>query len=149
MLFNKNGLINEKNWSTFFLCFLFLNSTRTEARTGRHAKTVSKQQVQKGQKTVSIESNDSLNLEQHSGNASWYSYRGGLFAASTEFKKGSVLRVINPVNNKYVDVVVNDYGPNRRKHPYRIIDLDKMAFKQIAQLKSGVINIIVCPLKTF
>lgn len=89
---------------------------------------------------------DSTNLEKHTGLASWYSYRGGLFAASTKFKKGSVLRVVNPANGKHVDVTVNDYGPSKRKHPKRIIDLDKVAFKKIAHLRVGVINIIIYPL---
>ena len=139
------------------LGFLIINCTRIEAKTKRQINVSSKQHVVKRQKTFPVESsdsvnnelNDSLNLKKHIGNASWYSYRGGLFAASTRFKKGSILRVINPANNKYVDVVVNDYGPNKRKHPNRIIDLDKIAFKQIAQLRSGVINIIVCPIKVF
>lgn len=89
---------------------------------------------------------DSISLEKHIGLASWYSYRGGLFAASTKFKKGSVLRVVNPANGKHVDVVVNDYGPSKRRYPNRIIDLDRVAFKKIAYLGAGVINIVVYPL---
>ena len=140
-----------------FLSVLLLSCVGIEAKNRHRIKVISKQELIKKQKTfkeelsdsIGDELNDSIAPEQHIGKASWYYYRGGLFAASTKFKKGSVLRVINPANNKYVDVTVNDYGPNKRKHPNRIIDLDKIAFQQIAQLKSGIISIIVCPLKIF
>ena len=128
-----------------FSCILLLNCTRTEAKTRRHTKlAVSNDSIIND----SINhSKDSLIAEVHSGIASWYSYQGGLFAASRKFKKGSILRVINKTNNKFVDVVVNDYGPDKKKHPNRIIDLDKIAFQKIAQLRSGIVNIIVLPLK--
>lgn len=87
---------------------------------------------------------DSLNIKK--GVATWYSYKRGLFAASTKFKKGAKIRVINKANKKHVDVIINDYGPNSKKHPNRILDLDKVAFKKIASLKTGIINIIICPL---
>lgn len=80
------------------------------------------------------------------GNASWYAYKGGNFAASPDFPKGSRLRVFNTENNKFVDVEINDYGPDRRLHPDRVIDLDKTAFSKIASLGSGVINVKIEPL---
>jgi D-alanyl-D-alanine carboxypeptidase len=80
------------------------------------------------------------------GRASWYAYKGGNFAASPDFPKGSKLRVYNLANRKSVDVVVNDYGPERNKHPDRAIDLDKIAFKKIASLSGGIINVKIEPL---
>lgn len=81
-----------------------------------------------------------------SGTASWYKYKGGNFAASPDFKKGSIIRVYNNKNNKFVDVTINDYGPDRLKHPDRVLDLDKEAFKKIADTKDGLISIRIEPL---
>ncbi|MFA5163558.1 MAG: RlpA-like double-psi beta-barrel domain-containing protein [Patescibacteria group bacterium] len=81
-----------------------------------------------------------------SGTASWYKYKGGNFAASPDFKKGSVIRVYNNKNNKFVDVTINDYGPDRLKHPDRVVDLDKEAFKKIADTKEGLISVRIEPL---
>lgn len=75
------------------------------------------------------------------GNASWYKYKEGLFAASPDFIKGTKLRVHNLDNNKYVDVVVNDYGPDRKIHPDRVIDLDRVAFEKIASLSAGLVKV--------
>jgi D-alanyl-D-alanine endopeptidase (penicillin-binding protein 7) len=81
------------------------------------------------------------------GRASWYAYKGGDFAASPDVPKDSVLRVYNNDNDKFVDVVVNDFGPERHIFPDRAIDLDKVAFSKIASLGEGVIDIRVEPLK--
>lgn len=81
-----------------------------------------------------------------SGQASWYKYKGGNFTASTDFPKGSVLRVKNVDNGKFVDVTVNDFGPDRSIFPNRILDLDYEAFKKIANKGEGLINIVVEPL---
>jgi rare lipoprotein A len=80
------------------------------------------------------------------GQASWYSYKGGLFAASPDFPKGSKLRVYNTANNKFVDVIINDFGPNRKLHPNRVVDLDKAAFKKIASTGAGLINVRIQPI---
>lgn len=80
------------------------------------------------------------------GSASWYSYKKGLFAASPDYPKGSKLRVFSSENKKFVDVEVNDYGPDRSKHPGRIIDLDKVAFKKIASTGQGTVKVRVEPL---
>lgn len=80
------------------------------------------------------------------GKASWYKYKSGNFAASPDFPKGSKVRVYNVDNGKFVDVVINDYGPDRRLHPDRVIDLDKVAFQKIASLGAGIINVRVEPL---
>lgn len=81
------------------------------------------------------------------GKASWYKYRGGLFAASPDFPRGSKLRVTNLDNGKSVEVVVNDWGPERDKHPDRVVDLDKEAFVALAPTSAGVINVMVSPLE--
>lgn len=81
-----------------------------------------------------------------SGRASWYGYKGGNFAASPDFPKGSRLRVHNTDNGRFVDIVVNDYGPDRSIFPDRAIDLDKVAFSKIASIGSGIINVSVEPI---
>jgi len=81
------------------------------------------------------------------GAASWYKFKNGLFAASPDFLKGTVLRVHNLANGKFVDVTVNDWGPERDKHPDRVIDLDKVAFAKIASPGAGLISVKVEPLK--
>ncbi len=81
------------------------------------------------------------------GTASWYAFRGGDFAASPDFAKGSVLRVHNLDNGKTVDVTINDWGPERDKHPDRVIDLDKVAFSKIASPSVGLIRVKIEPIK--
>ena len=80
------------------------------------------------------------------GQASWYGYKNGNFAASPDFPKGSRLRVYNSDNGKFIDVNINDYGPDRKIHPNRVIDLDKAAFAQLAPTWQGMINVYVEPL---
>jgi D-alanyl-D-alanine carboxypeptidase len=81
------------------------------------------------------------------GKASWYKYKNGLFAASPDFAKGSKVRVYNTdyaINKKYspfVDVIINDYGPDRNKHPERVIDLDKVAFAKLVSTGAGTLNV--------
>ncbi len=81
------------------------------------------------------------------GAASWYKYKNGLFAASPDFAKGTILRVYNLNNNKFVDVTVNDYGPERAKHPDRVVDLDYVAFSKIASPGVGLIPVKIETLK--
>ncbi len=81
------------------------------------------------------------------GTASWYKYKGGLFTASPDFAKGTVLRVYNLNNGKYVDVTVNDWGPERDKHPDRVVDLDYVAFSKIASPGAGLIPVKIETLK--
>lgn len=82
------------------------------------------------------------------GKASYYKYQGGLFAASPDFPRGSKLRVTNLDNDKSIEVVVNDWGPDRAKFPDRVIDLDKEAFVLLAPLSDGIIkHILVSPLE--
>lgn len=85
----------------------------------------------------------------HIGTASWYNFRGGLFAASPFFKRGTALRVTNLANGQHVDVIVNDYGPDTEEHPNRVIDLDKFAFLKIASLRRGLIRVKINHLENF
>jgi rare lipoprotein A len=85
--------------------------------------------------------NDSLAF----GTASWYRYKNGLFAASPDFPKGTKLKVTNLDNSKSVIVTVNDYGPERNKHPDRAVDLDLVAFEKIAKKSVGLIKVKVEP----
>lgn len=80
------------------------------------------------------------------GKASWYKYKSGNYAASPDFPKGSKIRVYNTDNGKFVDVTINDYGPDRRIHPDRVIDLEKNAFAKISSLGSGIANVRIEPL---
>lgn len=81
------------------------------------------------------------------GTASWYKYKNGLFAASPDFAKGSVLRVTDPDTGHSIDVTVNDYGPDRTLFPDRVVDLDYVAFQKLAPASAGLINVEVTPLK--
>ncbi len=74
------------------------------------------------------------------GHASWYAYKYCDCAASPDFPKGSLLQVTNLDNGKSVDVIVNDYGPDRSIFPQRVIDLDKIAFQQLGNLRDGVLK---------
>lgn len=80
------------------------------------------------------------------GKASWYAYKGGNFAASPDFPKGSIIRVLNIDNKKHIDIKINDWGPERDIFPDRVIDLDKVAFSRISSVGSGVINVVIEPL---
>lgn len=77
------------------------------------------------------------------GDASWYRYKNGLYTASPDFPAGTKLRVINTENNKFVDVVVNDHGPDRSQHPTRVVDLDAVAFSRLASLGQGTVRVAV------
>ncbi len=93
--------------------------------------------------SVMLMENPKLRL---SGKASWYVFKNGLFAASPEFPKGTILRVTNVDNDKTVDITVNDFGPNQNQFPDRILDLDKVAFAAIADPSVGGIDITIKPL---
>jgi rare lipoprotein A len=90
-------------------------------------------------KLLLMEENEIMNR----GKASWYKYKNGLFAASPDYPKGSILKVTNLDNDKSVEVEINDYGPDRSIHPDRVIDLDYVAFSKIANPSSGIINVKV------
>ncbi len=78
----------------------------------------------------------------NSGQGTWYSYQGGMFAASTTIPKGAYAKVTNLENGKSIVVQINDYGPQGKG---RVIDLDKVAFQKIASIGAGVIGVKVEP----
>jgi resuscitation-promoting factor RpfB len=71
------------------------------------------------------------------GGASWYRQADGLSAAHKTLPFGTVVRVENLDNGKYVNVVIRDRGPYIEG---RIIDLSDEAFERLAPLSSGVFN---------
>jgi len=79
------------------------------------------------------------------GEASWYAWKLGNYAASRDFPKGTMLKVTNMSNSsnqgKSVIITVNDYGPELWTG--RIIDLDKVAYQQIGNLSGGVMPVKV------
>jgi uncharacterized protein YabE (DUF348 family) len=74
------------------------------------------------------------------GQGTWYSYQGGMYAASLSIPRGGYAKVTNTANGKSVIVQINDSGPYGKG---RIIDLDKPAFQKIASLGAGVIGVKV------
>ncbi|MFH1088585.1 MAG: septal ring lytic transglycosylase RlpA family protein [Patescibacteria group bacterium] len=73
------------------------------------------------------------------GVASWYKFGNGMNAASTQFPRGTKLRVTNEDNGKIIDVTINDYGPEDWTGV--MLDLNKAAFAKLAPVGLGKINI--------
>ncbi len=78
--------------------------------------------------------------KKHTGLGTWYAHTGTLSAASPWLPLGSYAKVTNVENGKSVMVKINDRGPFGTN---RIIDLDKVAFQEIAFLGTGVIEVKV------
>lgn len=75
----------------------------------------------------------------YSGLATWYRHGTEPSTASRQFPKGTRLRVVAVNSGKSVDVVVNDYGPSAGTGV--ALDLNSVAFSQIAPLGAGKIEI--------
>jgi len=80
------------------------------------------------------------------GIASWYTYKNCDCAASRDYSKGTNLKVTNITEDsknygKSVIVTINDYGPE--EWTKRVIDLDKTAYDKIANLSSGIMNVLI------
>ena len=77
------------------------------------------------------------------GEASWYAWKNGDFAASRDWPKGAKLKVTNQSESKNqgksVIVTINDYGPE--EWTKRIIDLDKAAFAKIGNVRGGILPV--------
>ena len=73
------------------------------------------------------------------GLASWYSFGKRMTAASTQFPRGTKLRVIAEESGKTIDVTINDYGPEDWTGV--MLDLNKPAFAKLAPLGLGKITI--------
>jgi uncharacterized protein YabE (DUF348 family) len=78
--------------------------------------------------------------KKHTGYGTWYAHTGTMAAASPWLPMGSYAKVTNEANGKSVMVKINDRGPFGEN---RIIDLDKVAFEEIASLGAGVIEVKV------
>lgn len=72
------------------------------------------------------------------GDATWYREADGLTAAHRTLPFGTVVRVENLANGKWVNVTIRDRGPYGDG---RIIDLSDEAFRRIASLSTGVIRV--------
>lgn len=80
------------------------------------------------------------------GEASWYKWKNGNFGATRDFPKGTKLKVTNITKTsknfgKSVVITINDFGPE--EWTGRIIDLDKVAFGKIGNLKGGVMPVLI------
>lgn len=73
------------------------------------------------------------------GEASWYKYKNCNCAASRDYAKGTILKVTHLGSAKFINVKVNDYGPELWTG--RIIDLDATVFKQFGSLRWGVTDV--------
>jgi uncharacterized protein YabE (DUF348 family) len=72
------------------------------------------------------------------GKATWYGEADGLTAAHPTLPFGTVVRVTNLANGRWVNVTIRDRGPYGDG---RIIDLSDEAFRRIASLYTGVISV--------
>lgn len=72
------------------------------------------------------------------GKGTWYGEADGLSAAHRTLPMGTVVRVENLDNGRWVNVVIRDRGPYGQD---RIIDLSDEAFRRLAPLSKGVIRV--------
>ena len=81
------------------------------------------------------------------GQASWFSSsltpRNPFGAANNDYPLGTVVRVTNLANGKYYDTEIISRGPYV---DFRILDLTSNAFKKLANLSEGVIEVKIEPL---
>lgn len=73
------------------------------------------------------------------GTATWYRWGDTPTTASTQFPRGTKLRVIATNSGKTIDVIVNDYGPEAWTGV--ALDLNSIAFAKLAPLGAGKIPI--------
>ncbi|MFH0917883.1 MAG: septal ring lytic transglycosylase RlpA family protein [Candidatus Omnitrophota bacterium] len=91
----------------------------------------------------------------NTGVASWYDpsltspelfRKWGVTCAMRKIDYGKYYRVCNLANNKCVFVRHNDFGPSAGMYKKgRVIDLSKTAFRKIADLDHGVIQVAISP----
>lgn len=85
------------------------------------------------------------------GVASYYDYildngwssKGHFVCATRDFERYSYVKVTNIDTGQEVICKVTDYGPDESIHPDRIIDLSSTAFKTLAPLKLGLVDVRV------
>jgi uncharacterized protein YabE (DUF348 family) len=75
--------------------------------------------------------------EEGIGRASWYAFRGCMCAAHPHYERGRYVRVTRQDTGKSIIVRINDWGPDQRVFPDRIIDLDSVAFRELSPLGAG------------
>lgn len=69
-------------------------------------------------------------------------------AASWDYPFGTIVKVTNLENQRSVLVEISDRGPAKRLYKEgRVIDLSKGAFRQIADLRTGIINVQIAKVK--
>lgn len=85
--------------------------------------------------------------DEKEGRASWYAYKGCMCAAYPVLLKGRYVRVFNLDTDKSIIVKINDFGPEQAIFPDRVIDLDSVAYKELAALGTGTIRVRVQVLK--
>ena len=85
--------------------------------------------------------------ETKDGRASWYAWKACMCAAHPFYNKGQYVRVISLESGASIIVRINDRGPDLSVHPGRVIDLDTVAYKELASLGSGTIPVRVELLK--
>jgi rare lipoprotein A (peptidoglycan hydrolase) len=88
--------------------------------------------------------------------ASWYDYdlpgnpdysETHRTAASRDYPRGTMLKVCEgSIDHRCVEVLVNDYGPDKSVHPDRAIDLSSYAFSRLYPLEVGVIQVTIEPI---
>jgi len=66
--------------------------------------------------------------------------------ASRDFPKGTIL-LVESLNGYSVECRVNDYGPDIKLHPDRMLDLSSHAFEQLAPLDLGLITVTIQEVK--
>lgn len=81
--------------------------------------------------------------EEREGRASWYAYQKCMCAAHSFYGKGRYVRVTSLASGKSIIVRINDLGPDISLHPERVIDLDAVAFRELASLGAGTIGVRV------
>ena len=86
------------------------------------------------------EDEDADSDQVQTGQASWYINGTGYTAAHRTLPKGTVVTVTNLANGASVQVTINDRGPYIDG---RVIDLNQVAFDEIADLGDGVIDVRV------
>ena len=99
---------------------------------------------------VAPDSQDQSVKESFSGEASFYSYRGGKTASGAEFDRdlptaahrtlpfGTKVRVIDVATDKSVVVTITDRGPNT---PGRVLDLSRAAALALGIADRGVVKV--------
>lgn len=135
------------SWQTKKIVQKGIPGIRTSVyKVSRHnGKVVAKEKIKESVTTEPVSEKTVIGtkvtvIKKHTGGASWYAHTGTLAAANPWLPFGSYVRVTNTANGKSVIVKINDRGPFGGG---RIIDLDRLAFAKIADIGTGVINVLM------